>query len=304
MPETFPFPLDLSGYRDAAPQQIAALLEQAAGQADERAASVLTALLMNRVLRLLRQGSRQEILDEALMLNRFLAMDAGDEMRQLRPETFGVWTALGELLSGAARSTSQAGVPSLLRSTQGRGMKILELLAEKGGAASRAEVRRRLELGEAHLSHLLRDLEEADLIVRYRPTGSKEVLVELGPAGREFVTQSVLPPWLERLTSALSEIAAGSAFNSEALAQELQEAGAPSRLAADRLVAAVARLAPAAAHRGRPARSEPAGKSNVIQFVQAVENLREDGVSRYEEMRTFEASLPARALFGTPSAAP
>ncbi len=251
---------------------------------------------MNRVLRLLRQGSRDELLKEALMLNRVLAVEAGSHLRRARPEAFGIWTALGELLSGAARSTSRAAVPSILRSTRGRGQEILELLAGESGPIPRSEIKRRLKLPESQLSHLLRNLEEVNLVIRYRPERSKEVLVDLGPTGREVVTQSVLPPWLVRLSNALEEIAAGSSFNSDTLARELQEAGAPSRLVADRLAAAIARLAPAAAYHGRLVTVE---NPNILLFKEEVTELTEDGVSPYQQMRTNEASLPARALFST-----
>jgi DNA-binding MarR family transcriptional regulator len=292
MPDSPLFPLDLSGYRDAPPEEVATLLEKAADTAEERAFPVLTALLMNRLLRLLRQGSRQEILAEAMMLNRFLAVEAGSRLRQHRPETYGAWTALGELLSGAARSTSRAAVPALLRSTQGHGLAILELLAAEGRALPRAEVRRRLDLGEAHLSHLLRDLEEADLIVRYRPKGSKEVFMELGPAGREVVAQSILPPWLERFADVLLKTTSGSAPAAEVLSRELVEAGAPSRLAADWLAGIVARMAPA-----YPEPSPSKERSNVLTFVRSVTDTKEAGTFRFQGMLDRQGERLARGLF-------
>lgn len=188
---SMPFPLDLSGHRDVPAGEVAPLLARAADASEEEAIPVLTALLRNRALRLLRQGSRQEILDEAMMINRFLAVDAGARLRQSQPEAYGRWSALGELLSAASRSTGRAAIPSLLLGTQGHGMALLRLLAAEHGPLPRAEIRRRLGLGEAHLSHLLRDLEEANLLIRYRPEKGKEVLVELGPAAREVVSQPV-----------------------------------------------------------------------------------------------------------------
>jgi DNA-binding MarR family transcriptional regulator len=181
--------MDLSNLRDVPAGEVAPLLERATEASEEEAVPVLTALLRNRLLRLLRQGSRQEILDEAMMINRFLAVEPGARMRQRQPEAYGRWSSLGELLSVAARSTGRAAIPALLLGTQGHGTAILKLLAAEDNKLPRAEIRRRLDLGEAHLSHLLRDLEEADLIVRYRPEKSKEVFVELGSAGREVVSQ-------------------------------------------------------------------------------------------------------------------
>jgi DNA-binding MarR family transcriptional regulator len=295
---TPPIPLDLSGQRELPPAEIAPLLERVAAEPEERALSALTALLMNRVLRLLRQGSSEALQEEALMLNRALAISAGVRLQKDRPEAFGVWKALGELLSGAARSTSRAAVPSILRSASGRGQEILELLAGESGPVPRTEIKRRLKLAESQLSHLLRDLEEADLVIRHRPEKSKEILVELGPVGREVVSQSVLPSWLEGLTHTISEIANGASFDSEAFARDLQEAGAPSRLVADRLAEAVARLAPAAAYRGRPDRVEAAARDNIRRFIREVKRLPD---SELEEIQTTEACLP-RAAFATAAA--
>lgn len=248
------FPLDLSGLRDAPPEEVAPLLERAAETEDKRAIPVLTALLMNRLLRLLRLGSRQEILDEAMMVNRFLALEAGMRLQQSRPQVYGGWAALGELLSGAARSTGRAAIPALLRGTQGRGQEILKLLAAEAGPIQRSRIKKTLDLAEAQLSHLLHDLEEADLIIRYRVKGSKEVLVELGSAGREVVAQT----GLSRPAPALP---------------------APDATAEDE--APIAKVI------------------QMEEFRKKVATLQEDGVSRLVEMDISDASLTARALFGT-----
>lgn len=244
-----PIPLDLSGHRDLPPAEIAPLLEKVGDNPEERAVSTLTALLMNRALRLLRQGSRQEILDEALMLNRFLALPAGARLKESRPDAFGGWTALGELLSAAGRSSSSAAIPSILLGTRGRD--VLELLASENRPYQRSEIKRRLDFrSESHLSHLLRDLEEADLIVRYRPEGGKEVLVELGSVGREVVETSILPAWVEELIRLLGQ----TPVEKEAVARQLRKAGAPSALLVERLSAALT-TRPAAAEAPKPPES-------------------------------------------------
>lgn len=177
------FPSDLTGHLDVPPAEVALLLELASQEMAEQPFRALTLLLMNRSLNLLREGSRQELLAEAMMINRFLEIEAGRRLRERQPEVFGRWSALGAMLSGASRASNRAAVPSILKG--GRGQEVLDLLAARGGAVPRAEIRREIGLSEAHLSHLLADLEEARLILRYRPQGSKEVLVELGPVGRE-----------------------------------------------------------------------------------------------------------------------
>ncbi|HEX3131886.1 MAG TPA: winged helix DNA-binding protein [Thermoanaerobaculia bacterium] len=265
---TFLTPESFADLDDAPSQEIGRLVERAAMEADPTTLKVATALLFDRALLLLREGSRQEILDEALAVSRGISYEAGSALRKTNPETFGAWSALDKLLGEAARRSDRAAVPSLLRGTHGPA--VLELLAGEGRALPRAVIRKRLDLGEAHLSHLLRDLEEANLIVRYRPEKSKEVFVELGPAGREVVSQSVLPPWLERLEETLQALAAGARIQSETLAQELEANGAPSRLAAQRLAKAIARLSSVKPH---PSSGRRSPRKEKIRWLRSLSNL-------------------------------
>lgn len=129
-----------------------------------------------------------------------------------------------------------------------RGPAILELLAAEGKAVRRSEVRRRLGLGEAQLSHLLSDLEGAGLVRRSKSAKGREVLVELGPAGREAVKAEILPSWVEVFLSEMSAMRSGWRTKPELLAAELERAGAPSRLAAERISTALAAL-PSPPHR-------------------------------------------------------
>ncbi len=270
------------------------LLERAAVEADASTLKRATALLLDRALRLLREGSRQEILEEAAAVSRGISGQAASHLKATSTETYGAWSALYELLAEAARRSDRASVPSLLKSTQGHGLAILELLKAEGRPVLRAKIRNHLKLGEAHLSHLLRDLEEADLVLRYKPEGSREVVVELGPVGREVVSQSVLPPWLERFEEALQ---AGAPLEVEALAAQLAEAGAPSRLAADRLIKAVARfaspelsLAPAPVQAPQPA--------NILRFVNKAANRPEKkGEYRLQELLDLADGERSAALF-------
>lgn len=288
-------PADFADLDDTPPAELAPLLQCAAAEAVAGTLKRVTALLFDRALRLLREGSREQILDEAFAVSGGISGETGRTLREKNPETFGAWAALYELLAEAGRRSDRAAVPSLLRSTQGHGLAILELLAAEGRAVPRAEVRRRLNLGEAHMSHLLRDLERADLIVRYRAEKSKEVLVELGPVGREVVSESILPPWLERFAKALSELAEGSSINAESLANELHETGAPSRLAAETLARPLERLAPAGA--AKPVL--PTERSNVLPFVKALANAGKDDGYRLQEVIDLQGGQSPRSMFKT-----
>lgn len=236
-------PLSLSSFSDlddAPAAEIRPALERVLAANSPELLTAFTDLLLDRALRLLREGSRDEIQEESLLIARGVSGSLGQTLRETSLQAFGAWSALQELLAEAGRRSDRAAVPSILLGN--RGQAILELLAGEGRAVPRSEIRRRLDFAEAHLSHLLRDLEEADLIVRYRPEGAREVQVELGPVGQEVVSRSVLPAWVERFLAALSGMAEGASIQADALAKELQESGTPSGLVAKRLAEALARL--------------------------------------------------------------
>lgn len=272
-------PSDLSGLGDAPPEEVASLLERAAAHPVPEELEALTSLLLDRTLQALRQGSRQEILQEAKALNGVLAGSEGEALEQVQPRFHGAWAALGELLSEAARRSDRAAVDSILLGTKGHGRKLLEELARNGAPMSRAKLRERLSLGESHLSHLLRDLEEADLVVRYRPEGGKEVVVELGPVGREVVEQSVLPKWIETLAGILTR----PSMDQQAVVRELLEAGAPSALLANRLAKALA---------VRPAGKDSSGDAEEADIVQDLQQA--EGSEYYAKLGPHPEGRPIR----------
>jgi DNA-binding MarR family transcriptional regulator len=295
-----PVPQDLSGLRDAPLAEVAPLLERAAAEQELEHLEAVTALLLDRAFQVLRQGSRQDVLEEAKSLNRVLAGAGGESLKSNLPLVYGGWSALGELLSEAARRSDRAAVESILLATRGHGQLLLELLAREGRPLPRTEVRSRLGLGESHLSHLLRDLEEADLIARYRPEGSREVLLELGPAGRQVSDRSILPEWVRKLADLLGEIAEGRSISSEEIARKLRTAGAPSQLAAERLAGAVANLqarAAVPAPAAEPAAEADSARGRLLRFTRKVEALPEDQ-GHLQRMRARQGEQSPRAMFG------
>jgi DNA-binding MarR family transcriptional regulator len=186
-------------------------------------------------------------------------------------------------------------VDSILLSTKGHGQSLLEELAREGRPLPRAEIRKRLRLGESHLSHLLRDLTEANLVVRHRPEGSKEVLVELGPVGREIVKTSILPDWLTRLVELLGKAASGKPVGREMAARELEAAGAPSRIAAERLAEALAALSGGPVTED-PRPGNPETLAKVLQFSDRIANLKKDE-SHFDLMRGRQGDQRPGALF-------
>ena len=108
-------------------------------------------------------------------------------------ELFGGLSAIARLLSAAAERADPAAVESILRNHKDRGQRVLGVIASRREPIPRALLRRQLGMSESHLSHVLRELEEADLVVRY-PSG-RQVMVDLAATGREVVERPVLPKW-------------------------------------------------------------------------------------------------------------
>lgn len=248
MNETSPIPKDLTGRQQAPFESIAGYLDVLAEKGDPQDERALTGLLQSRTLRLLRQGSREEINEEALHLSRFLESENGKALGRDRAELYGGWCALADLLIAAGRRRDEAAVDSILQSYGGNARRLLEFLAGRGAgrenddeppvAVQRSEVKKHLELSESHLSHLLRDLEEADLVFRYRVPKGREVMLELGPLGRRVVNTKVFPGWVTYLVHLISEL---DEPDPGTIQRELVERGAPSEAVARELAEALAR---------------------------------------------------------------
>jgi DNA-binding MarR family transcriptional regulator len=193
-------------------------------------------LLFDRTFFLLREAPRDQVQTENRSLQRFLCAPPAQQLRQRDPELFGSWAALGDLWTEAARRSDRAAASTILASQGGRGREVLEILAAEGGPLARGEVRQRTGLSESHLSHVLRDLEEGDLIERTRE--GREVVLDLGEVGREVVDREIRPPWVAVVADA---IRAGLPEEPAALEERLLKNGAPSRLAAHQLAEAICR---------------------------------------------------------------
>jgi DNA-binding MarR family transcriptional regulator len=234
-------PQPLSAYINASFVELRPVLEQTRPAASDRPmAEAVGGLILHRTLKLLRDSSRDDILTEGIALDGFLTSPAGDQFRTTHPDLYFAWQGVSALLGEAARRSDRAAIESILRSHDGHGRAVLELLAERAEPVRRADVRERLQLSESHMSHVLRDLEEADLIER-RPSG-REVALALGPVGREVVARHVLPEWVRHLVDVLQRARHAQADlpQAEALADELSRKGAPSRLVSRQLAEAIA----------------------------------------------------------------
>lgn len=216
-------------------------------------------VLVDRSIRLLRTGSRQQLAAEASALYGFLESTEAAQLRATAPVVAAQWQILAELVAAAARKSDEHALEAVFAGLEGLGERLVELLVASGGSSSRARLRERLGLSESHLSHLLRDLEEADVIVRYRPNGGKEVYVALGPAGKSVASQ-IYPEWVDKLTAELQREGSGEPRDADVIAAELLDAGLMPRLAAQKLAACVVDLGrgtgASAASTSQPARLE------------------------------------------------
>jgi len=231
----------ITAYLDTPFADLVAVLEQAvSGERSRAQLEAAGGLILHRTLALLRGASRDEILEEGLALGRFLRSDGGQAAASSHPDLYWGWIGLSGLLAEAARRSDRAALDSILRSQGGHGRRVLELLAERGGPMPRSEVRERLDLSESHLSHVLRDLSEADLILRTQV--GREVAIDLGAIGHEVVARSLLPGWIRHLAETLKQArsAGGALPDLGTLTKDLVARGAPSALAARRLAEALA----------------------------------------------------------------
>jgi DNA-binding MarR family transcriptional regulator len=243
--------LDLSGFVDTPMAEVVPFVEEVLRKDPSRlAVDRLSSLFFDRTLQLLREGSRTQIMEECAELDRFLVSPTAESLKAKHPDLFGAWTALSDLLGEAGRRSDRAAVDSILASLKGYGRTILEMLAERGAPVPRSEILKRLDVSESHLSHILRDMDEADLIIRYRDQG-KQIVIDLGPVGREVVERSVLPAWIGIVIEHLRQCAEGVAppADADAFEAELVSAGAPSRVAAHRLAEALTHTASAMSDR-------------------------------------------------------
>jgi len=208
-----------------------------ADESDE-AVDAAIAMLRNRALRLLRTGSSSDLCNEAEVLNRYLYSRLGRQLQSRSAEVHARLRTIADMLSEASRRVDSVFLSAVLSSHKKYAEKILEILSPAGtDGVPRQKLLGELEIEQSHLSHVLADLEDADVIVRYRHPGKKEVRVAIGPAGRELIATTLMPAWFLRAADYLQAAIAGSAIPSASkVVSEMQKAEVPSRIVTDRVI--------------------------------------------------------------------
>jgi DNA-binding MarR family transcriptional regulator len=224
-------PTNLTPYLDAPLEDVAALLTNGTiSPGSPVQLGQLTSLILDRILTLLRKSARTEIVEEAAAFARVFDAPEFEDVQRAHPGRAAQWEVLSDLLSEAAHRSDGTAVESILRSYTGLPQRILEILAESDQPVPRASILKALELEQSYLSHILRDMEEAGLVIRER--SGQSVNVRLGPNGREVVQQRLLPPWLDVVTDLLVKIHARERIGSaDDVAGQLMALGASALFA-------------------------------------------------------------------------
>ncbi len=140
-------------------------------------------LLAAETVRLIRLGTRAELTEARLDLARAVASKETAELGDEQPKVRRLLTGSAVALSFATAPSSAAGELAVLRSWNGMAAEVVALVDQAPEKyLRRAELRELLDIDESHLSHLLADLESANLIARRR--SGREVTVHLGRTGR------------------------------------------------------------------------------------------------------------------------
>ena len=234
-------PIDLSAYLNSSLGDLSRILEAGTISTDSRKQlNQFTALIIERVLTLLRTASRSQIIEESAAFSGFFGCRLFEQVRERQPEVVGAWETLSDLLHEAGRKSDVAAVDSILSSYAGMPRKILEMLAAVSDEQlSRSELRQQLKISESYLSHVLREMDEAALVYRDRAK-RKGVVIRLGPTGRDVVMRRIYPGWIDYLIEVIESVQGNRApLDATDIESTLLDRGAPSPLVAKRIAEAL-----------------------------------------------------------------
>lgn len=187
--------LNVSRFHAVPAAELSAALECAIAESDSDAADAWVALFRNRGIRLIRTGTSTELRDEAAILNRHLFGAAGRGLLSRDPEYHARLRMVAEMVGEAAQRPDRVFVGSILDSNR-YARSIVEMLHRNGEGVPRQKIMSELRIpSESYLSHILADLEDANVVVRHRRAGTKGVYLTLGPAGHDVVEAKLLPKW-------------------------------------------------------------------------------------------------------------
>lgn len=196
-----PVPEDLSRLAGAPLAEVVPLLPRASRTTEDERLR-LTAVLVDRVVDVLRGGSRKDAIDDALALETWLASPEGAELDAAAPRLWGEWKSIARVLARAGRRFDRLAMDSIRRSHPTYGDAVLRALhAAPGQSLPRQRLLQQVrasgagaKCSDSQLSHLLRDFEAVGLVLRLSEPDRRAVTVELGPVGREVARKEFGAP--------------------------------------------------------------------------------------------------------------
>ncbi len=186
--------VDLLRLRNATLPRLLDALEQLLEMGSPAASlGVVCELAVDEAVRLVRAGSRTDLLVVGDALATFLGGPRGANVKRGAPGAYDTLSGLLPVLSAASSPASRGGEALVLRSWSGKAQAALAAVA-RTGSMPRAELREGLRVSQSHLSHMLKDLEAAHLVERVGGPGRRSVDVRITAKGRQLVFEQVPPP--------------------------------------------------------------------------------------------------------------
>ncbi|MDO8495738.1 MAG: hypothetical protein Q7S32_04500 [bacterium] len=123
-------PEDLTGFIEAPFSETIGLLKEATPKELEESFVRFFALINEKVLFLIREGSRHEVRHAALLLGSFLVNRVGRNLVRYSPHIFGKLEAYYNLLSLASTKNDAAAIPSIIKDDHSVRIQVLILAPE------------------------------------------------------------------------------------------------------------------------------------------------------------------------------
>ncbi len=248
--------MNISRFHGVPASELGPVFEHLRSTTNAQERGAVASLFENRALGLIRNGSSTQLRDEGAALNRFLYSRMGREFEERDHALSERLKTIADLVARAGQRNDAAFVASVLSSHKKYAQPMIEFLWRAGEPVPRQTLLRELGIEESHLSHILRDLEDADVIARIRWPGTKEVRISLAPTGRDLVKQQLVPAWFLSAMKFIQDAVHGLKTTSAEIAERLLQDHVPSRLVADHVEEVIKLIgghAPAKAADVRPA---------------------------------------------------
>jgi len=180
--------VDLLSLRDASLPRLLEALDQLATQdraGKRQSLGIIADLAVDEVVRLVRKGSRSDLLSGGGALVSFLAGPRGRVVRDVAPGVYDTLSGILPVLTAASSPASKGGEELVLRTWGESAQEALVILADApGGVLPCEDLGQQVGIEPPRLPRLLADLEGACLIERMVPYKGLDADVHLTAKGR------------------------------------------------------------------------------------------------------------------------